>query len=63
MACHPLVREVQRRLHAGDFGTPAQVHADLGFVVPQTAPTGWSTRPSAPARCSTWASTRSPSPT
>ena len=37
MACHPLVREVQRRLHAGDFGTPRQMHADLGFVVPQTA--------------------------
>ena len=37
MACHPLVREVQRRLLAGDFGTPKQVHADLGFVVPQTA--------------------------
>jgi predicted dehydrogenase len=37
MACHPLVREVQRRLLAGDFGTPHQVHADLGFVVPETA--------------------------
>jgi predicted dehydrogenase len=37
MACHPLVREVQRRLLAGDFGTPRQVHADLGFVVPETA--------------------------
>jgi predicted dehydrogenase len=37
MACHPLVREVQRRLLAGDFGTPKQVHADLGFVVPATA--------------------------
>jgi predicted dehydrogenase len=37
MACHPLVREVQRRLQAGDFGTPHQVHADLGFVVPETA--------------------------
>ncbi len=37
MACFPLIREVQRRLHAGDFGTPKQVHADLGFVVPQTA--------------------------
>ena len=39
MACHPLVREVQRRLHAGDFGTPRQLHADLGFVVPETAST------------------------
>jgi predicted dehydrogenase len=37
MACLPLIREVQRRLRAGDFGTPKQVHADLGFVVPQTA--------------------------
>jgi predicted dehydrogenase len=37
MACHPLVREVQRRLAAGDFGVPKQVHADLGFVVPPTA--------------------------
>lgn len=37
MACHPLIREVQRRLLAGDFGTPRQLHADLGFVVPQTA--------------------------
>jgi predicted dehydrogenase len=37
MACHPLVREVQRRLLAGDFGTPRQVHADLGFIVPETA--------------------------
>ncbi len=37
MACHPLVREIRRRLLAGDFGTPRQVHADLGFVVPQTA--------------------------
>jgi predicted dehydrogenase len=37
MACHPLIREVQRRLSAGDFGTPRQVHADLGFVVPETA--------------------------
>ncbi len=37
MACHPLVREIRRRLLAGDFGTPRQVHADLGFVVPRTA--------------------------
>ena len=37
MACLPLIREVQRRLEAGDFGTPKQVHADLGFVVPQSA--------------------------
>ena len=39
MACYPLVREVQRRLLAGEFGTPRQVHADLGFVVPPTAST------------------------
>jgi predicted dehydrogenase len=37
MACNPLVREVQQRLAAGGFGTPRQVHADLGFVVPETA--------------------------
>ncbi len=37
MGCLPLIREVQRRLGAGDFGTPKQVHADLGFVVPQSA--------------------------
>ncbi len=37
MACHPLIRDVQRRLLAGDFGTPRQVHADLGFIVPETA--------------------------
>jgi predicted dehydrogenase len=37
MACNPLVREVQRRLLAGDFGAPRQAHADLGFVVPETA--------------------------
>ena len=34
MACHPLVRDVRERLEAGEFGTPRQVHADLGFVVP-----------------------------
>jgi predicted dehydrogenase len=39
MACHPLIREVRRRLRAGDFGSPRQLHADLGFVVPQTAST------------------------
>ena len=33
MACHPLVREVRRRLEAGEFGTPRQAHADLGSVV------------------------------
>jgi predicted dehydrogenase len=37
MACHPLIREVRTRLAAGDFGTPRQVHADLGFVVPADA--------------------------
>jgi predicted dehydrogenase len=36
-ACHPMIREVQRRLFAGDFGVPRQVHADLGFVVQQSA--------------------------
>jgi predicted dehydrogenase len=33
MACHPLVRDVRRRLEAGEFGTPRQAYADLGFVV------------------------------
>jgi predicted dehydrogenase len=37
MACHPLIAELGRRLRAGDFGTPRQVHADLGFVVPADA--------------------------
>ena len=34
MACHPLVVDLRRRLEEGEFGTPRQVHADLGFVVP-----------------------------
>ncbi len=33
MACHPLVRDLRTRMAAGEFGTPRQVHADLGFVV------------------------------
>jgi predicted dehydrogenase len=33
MACHPLVRDLQRRLETGEFGRPRQVHADLGFAV------------------------------
>ena len=33
MACHPLIRDVRERLVAGEFGTPRQIHADLGFVV------------------------------
>jgi predicted dehydrogenase len=37
MACHPLIVELGRRLRAGDFGRPRQVHADLGFVVPEDA--------------------------
>jgi len=32
-ACHPGVRALQRRLAAGEFGTPRHVHAELGFVV------------------------------
>lgn len=31
--CHPLVREIKRRLDDGEFGTPRQVHADLGWHV------------------------------
>ncbi len=33
----PLVVDLGRRLRAGEFGTPRQVHADLGFVVPADA--------------------------
>src|SRR4051794_35095681 len=33
MACHPMVRTLLRLLATGDYGTPRQVHADLGFVV------------------------------
>jgi predicted dehydrogenase len=32
-ACHPGVRTLQRRLAAGEFGTPRHIHAELGFVV------------------------------
>jgi predicted dehydrogenase len=32
-ACHPGVRALQRRLAAGELGTPRHVHAELGFVV------------------------------
>ena len=32
-ACHPAIRALQRRLAAGEFGTPRLVHAELGFVV------------------------------
>lgn len=35
MACNPVVRALQEGLAAGRFGTPRQVHADLGFVVRQ----------------------------
>jgi predicted dehydrogenase len=33
MACHPVIRTVRERLHAGDFGTPRSLRAELGFVV------------------------------
>jgi predicted dehydrogenase len=33
MACHPVIRAVRDGLGEGRFGTPRQVHADLGFVV------------------------------
>ncbi|MGC4110574.1 MAG: Gfo/Idh/MocA family oxidoreductase [Nocardioides sp.] len=36
-ACHPVVRDVRARLEAGEFGTPRQVHADLGWLVPADA--------------------------
>ncbi|MFN8193201.1 MAG: Gfo/Idh/MocA family oxidoreductase [Nocardioidaceae bacterium] len=33
MACNPLIRTLREGLAAGRWGTPRQVHADLGFVV------------------------------
>jgi predicted dehydrogenase len=33
-ATHPVVRAVVERVRAGEFGTPRQLHAELGFVVP-----------------------------
>jgi predicted dehydrogenase len=33
MACHPTIRTLLRLLASRDYGTPRQVHADLGFVV------------------------------
>jgi len=33
MVCHPGIRTLLRLLASGEFGTPRQVHADLGFVV------------------------------
>jgi predicted dehydrogenase len=33
MACHPVVRAVRDGVVTGRFGTPRQLHADLGFVV------------------------------
>jgi predicted dehydrogenase len=35
MACHPVIRAIRSGLEEGRFGTPRQVHADLGFVVDQ----------------------------
>ena len=32
-ACHPVVRELRARLADGEFGTPRQLRAELGFVV------------------------------
>jgi predicted dehydrogenase len=32
-ACHPVVRALRARLAAGEFGTPRQLRAELGFVV------------------------------
>ena len=64
MACHPLVRDAPAAARGRRLRHPAQVHADLGFVVDaDRRPTGCSTRRWAPARCSTWGSTRSRSPT
>ncbi|MEP9382601.1 Gfo/Idh/MocA family oxidoreductase [Nocardioides sp. KR10-350] len=32
-ACHPVIRALQSELADGRFGTPRQLHAELGFVV------------------------------
>src|SRR4051794_3977810 len=34
MACHPTIRTLLRLLANGDYGSPRQVHAAIGFVVP-----------------------------
>jgi len=34
MACHPTMRTLLRLLASGDHGTPRQIHASIGFVVP-----------------------------
>ena len=34
MACHPTIRTLLRLLASGDHGTPRQIHASIGFVVP-----------------------------
>jgi predicted dehydrogenase len=33
-ACHPTIRTLLRLLASGDYGTPRQVHAAIGFAVP-----------------------------
>ena len=33
-ACHPMIRTLLRLLASGEHGTPRQVHASIGFVVP-----------------------------
>ena len=34
MACHPMIRTLQRLLTSGGYGTARQVHAAIGFPVP-----------------------------
>ena len=55
MACNPVIREIRDGIR-GRFGTPRQVHADLGFIVSRRQP---DVQPRARRRapCSTWAST------
>jgi predicted dehydrogenase len=36
-ACHPVILAVRERILSGDLGTPRQLHAELGFVVPPDA--------------------------
>ena len=58
MATNPVVRTVLQAAGGGHHGRRIQVHADLGFPVRPTPPTGCSTPRSAEVPCSTWASTR-----
>ena len=61
--CIPAIRKIMELVEGGAIGPVNTVHADFGFSVSVRPSTGSATRHSAAAPCSTWASTRSPSPT